>query len=347
MKDAFLILFFVIPFSLSAQLDKIYPKMTEEEFHKKIPEAVQLVSSSIFIDDSVSSVWVRKKYDLMNDTVVALSFFSRQVNGPCCGIKNPDQDGYSNLLLAAKNLFKHYTDVFGKAIIFKIDSLPPLSSTINEVNVFYANWKSDQGNITLRVFLDDTLITSGENWVSVAKRGKKDCPCKLKLDATGNGPEFKKEFGLGMSTLELYKFLSYPQATIDYMPKTRINTFGMVDSIGGNWIFSFYNDSLKNFSYNFQNFHSTLKDYPVLIEKTALLGTQAEKQFGKAKDSSIPPNLKHEKAKPFWKLFYWRDDYWSYWEMNKSTLKIELNEGGSKLKRNKIFMLKLTYSSPY
>ncbi|MEO5645654.1 MAG: hypothetical protein ABIQ40_15095 [Bacteroidia bacterium] len=336
MKKNLLVLVFMLPFMLNAQLDKLHPGMRMDEFHKNFPSAVPdlaAMTSDIYKTDTIIGVKGESRYEVVKDSVKRYVFHSIPFSGPGAEFPKADSADYIRLVRAAEELAGHYSDVFG--VPSKQGKVNPRATTTNEPNSFYAIWEKPDAHISVTVRKEIEVLNMINAPVNSREKKKNSSAYVLEIFAEGKWSKLRIDFEIGITKNQFRALMPALASQVKDFP----DCWMMNDTLGGRdseWHFWFVDNVLAGFtfdSYNGDSYGSTNKAaYPILLKKAQQFLDEEQKSYGAATVLQVPPTDAYVPVKKVPTAFSFDDIYYNAeWEMDKGkTLFIRLHESGGK-----------------
>jgi hypothetical protein len=354
MKKITTILILFFPLFGNAQLDKITPGMSLEEFRKQFPLAIhdeQAMSSWVHADTIIEGLKGRSRYLVKMDTVSEYDFWSEEINGPCEGYKG-NQAAYDSLLKAAENLKTHYTKLFGAPSFFRTADPSVITEEKVPSDNFISKWETKNYELSVRIYLS----TSYEHEINpeVGTEEKTGCKMVLQISAEGKGNYLSNEFGVGMTGDEFKKFKPSLANQVEkkndcwqtaiYVNPIHANLNDIEKE--GTWKFVFANNKLIGFSFYMldgQKYGDTRDSAYAYVRRRALqLESEAEKLYGKPDSSSVDfpkQRISNQPYEGFVRVTFYRAN----WQFNNQKFFIEAKEFGGGMGGPTTFLLKLNF----
>ncbi len=335
MKNYFLSLIFLLPFSLLGQLDKLQPGMKQTEFHKNFPTATEdLISmtSVIYRTDTLLGIIGESRYVAVKDSVNKYGFRSVPALGPNEVFPKADSVEFLRLIRAAEELTGHYTDIFGVPTVHGYVN-PRIKGT---GNCFVANWKRPDANISIIVhqdFVVDNVINAPVT--DTKEKKKKGVNYVLEIFAEGKWTKLRIEFEIGINKLQFRALMPALASQVKDFPECWM----MKDSLGGKsaeWHFWFIENILAGYSYDSYGgdaYGGTNKEmYPAFLKKAKMFVAEEKRSYGDPTLLQEPPTDNYTEIKKIPNAFFYDNIYYNAeWEMDKGkTLVVRLHENGGK-----------------
>jgi hypothetical protein len=333
MKNLLLALGFLLPFAMNAQLDKLRPGMSPEEFHKKFPSAVpdlDAMTNVIYKTDTLMGIIGESRYVAVQDSVKRYVFHSNVVPGPDAEFPKADSAAYLKLVRAAEELVGHYSDVFGAPTVQRKQN--PRG---NERNSYYAEWKKPDAEVRVIVYKEIAIENMINAPASASDKKKKSANYVLEISAEGKGTKLRIDFEIGITKNQFRAFMPSLASQVKNFP----DCWMMHDTLGGRdaeWHFWFIDNTLAGFtfdSYNGNTYGGTNKAaYPVLLKKAKQLVAEEQRSYGAPTLLQEPPTDAYVPVKKVPGAFFFDDVYYNAeWEMDKGKiLFVRLHENGGK-----------------
>lgn len=338
MKKNLLVLVLLLPFFLNAQLDRLHPGMSFEEFHKKFPTAVpdlEAMSSTIYKTDTVLGIVGESRYVAVKDSIKRYGFRSVVVQGPSEEFPKADSADYIRLVRAAEELAGHYTDMFGVPTK-QGKKLNPRISIGGDLNSFYAIWQKPDADIrvTVRKEIENGNMINAPA-ADPREKKKKGSNYVLEVFAEGKWTKLRIDFEIGITKNQFRALMPALASQVKDFP----DCWMMQDTLGGRdseWHFWFVESKLAGFSFDSYNgnlYGSTNKAaYAILLNKAKQLADEEQKSYGPPTVLQAPPTDAYAPVKKVPTAFFFDDIYYNAeWEMSKGKmLFIRLHESGGK-----------------
>lgn len=346
MKKLILSCILLLPLAAFAQLDKIRPGMTLDEFRKQFPAAVPDVNgmtSWVNGKDSLQGISGHTTYLIRRDTVFRYQFLSDEVPGPGPQFPKADSSQSTRMMAVARTLVSHYTDLFGSPAEMSTWPLPKTAANEKyDVYVLTATWKLRGG--VVRVFVHRSGTEQEHNLVNATFDTRKTGYhyYTFQVIAEGTGMEVRSEFGNGISAAEFRYAHPALAAQVKQHPERWI-----MDSESGEWKFWFTDSRLTGFAmdaYDGQAYRSpsTETAYAEMRTLALKLHAEAEKQYGKATSASasFPSDYPSRKAS---NNYYSEERYLAEWKTPSGELTLLLDEHGGGKYSSPVFHLEIMF----
>ncbi len=339
MKKIVLVLIFVLPIHLLAQLDKLSPGMNLQDFRKKFPTATPdftSMTSNIYRQDTLLGIFGQSQYTAVQDSINQYSFRSKNYSGPSSDFPKADSAEYVLLLRAAVELTGHYSDIFGPPTEKKINPWDKPVRGLPDPNVYSATWKKPDGNVKIivhQIFEIENNINAPAN-VSHEKK-KKAAIYVMEIEASGKWPKMRIEFEIGITKKQFRALMPALASQVRDFP----DCWMMKDTLANrdsDWHFWFVENSLSGYSFDSyagDAYAGTNKScYAVLLKKAKQLQTEEENSYGHATTLQAPSTDAYVPLKKIPNAFFYDDVYYNAeWQMEKGKkLFIRLHENGGK-----------------
>ncbi|MDQ3110050.1 MAG: hypothetical protein M3R17_09160 [Bacteroidota bacterium] len=334
MKNLLFTLVFLLPFTLNAQLDKLRPGMSAEEFHKKFPTAIpdlNAMTSSIYETDTIFGIVGESRYTAVRDSVKHYDFRSGIFQGPNQTFPKADSADYLRLVRAGEELAGHYSDVFGAPTEQQKGN--PRTQAISP---FSAVWK--KADVQISVIVHEVVeFTNGLNAPPPGphEKKKKAATYVLEVYATGKSTKLRIDFQIGITTAQFRALMPSLASQVKNFP----DCWMMGDTLNGHdteWHFWLIDNILAGFSfdsYDGNTYGGTNKTaYPVLLKKAKQLVSEEQRSYGAPTLLQEPATDTYVPVKKVPGAFFYDDVYYNAeWEMDKGKiLFIRLHENGGK-----------------
>jgi hypothetical protein len=335
-KNYVLILCLVFPFLLQAQLDKLHPGMSTNEFHKNFPKAVPdllSMTSSMYKQDTLLGIRGESRYVAVKDSVNEYTFHSVFYEGPSVKYPKADSAEMVKLVRAAQELTGHYSDIFGQPTETKTNN--PRTKGNETAAIYSASWKKPDASVSIIVH-PEIEIENEINAPAVSPdKKKKSTNYILEISAKGNGTRLRIDFEIGVTKNQFRALMPALASQVKDFP----DCWMMPDTLAGRdceWHFWFVDNGLAGFSfdsYNGDTYGGTNKAaYPLLLNKAKQLVAEEQKSYGSPTVLQAPETDAYVPVKKVPNAFFFDDIYYNAeWEMNKGkVLFIRLHESGGK-----------------
>lgn len=336
MKKKLIVLIFLLPFVLHAQLDKLRPGMSPDEFHKKFPAAVPdlaAMTSNIYKTDTILGVIGESRYVAVKDSVKRYVFRSTTFQGPSEYFPKADSIEYLRVVRAAEELTGHYTDVFGTpTAMTKVNPRTRTSAP------FSVSWKKPDAEITVEVrpLIEIAEINAPNPPVTESREKKtKASSYVLEISAEGKWSKLRIDFEIGITKNQFRALMPALASQVKDFP----DCWMMGGTLGGRdaeWHFWFIDNQLAGYSfdsYNGNSYGGTNKAaYPVLLKKAKELVAEEQRSYGAPTELQAPATDVYQPVKKVPNAFFFDDIYYNAeWEMDKGKmLFVRLHENGGK-----------------
>lgn len=349
MTRALLPLLLCFPLLLSAQLDKIRPGMTIEEFRSNFPNAEHdygAMTSYVYSNETKGGAKGVATYIISHDTVETYWFQSQRVDGPCAEHPAGDSSDCLRLLTAARTLIGHYTDLYGDPKETYSHRLLESGGDAFEVNVLFAKWKTASNEIEVAVHRPGKAaeISAANSYEPLDKKaGPPACSYVLEVVARGKGRDIRSEFGNGYAIGEFSNWRS------DLAPqlKTFPDAWTLKDTEtvpNGMWHFAFTDGKLSSFSlelYAGVNYgQPTMEAYGTLWMRASKMTMEGNKAYGFADSTSKEFPAEYSAPKKN-KNYYSIVDYYVRWKVDGQTIVMEMDEDGGGKQGEPVFRLEV------
>lgn len=324
----------MLPFLLNAQLDKLQPGISLEEFHKRFPSAVpdlSAMTSTVYKTDTMLGVIGESRYVAVKDSVKRYAFTSVVFPGPGPAFPKADSVEYLRLVRAAEELAGHYSDIFGVPT-----ELSKTNPRIGNANSFSAIWKTSDAEIKVLVH----PVIEIENMINAPATVSRDKKKKaenyvLEIFAEGKWSKLRVDFEIGITKNQFRALMPSLASQVKDFP----DCWMMEDTLGGRdseWHFWFIDNALAGFvfdSYNGNSYGGSNKAaYPVLLKKAKQFVAEEQKSYGEPTVLQAPPTDAYAPVKKVPGAFFYDDIYYNAeWKMSKGRmLFVRLHENGGK-----------------
>lgn len=337
MKKYLITLAFMLPFLLNAQLDKLQPGMSLEEFHKRFTAAVpdlEAMTSFIYKTDTVFGIVGESRYMAVKDSIKLYGFHSVVVPGPSAEFPKADSADYIRLVRAAEELAGHYTDMFG--VPSTQGKINPRITTINDMNSFYVMWKRSDADIRITVRKEIEVVNTINSIAGDSRdKKKKSSNYVLEVFAEGKWPKLRIDFEIGITKNQFRALMPALASQVKDFP----DCWMMVDTLGGRdseWHFWFIDNALAGFvfdSFNGNSYGGSNKAvYPILLKKAKQFVAEEQKSYGEPTVLQAPPTDAYVPIKKIPGAFFYDHTYYNAeWKMSKGRmLFVRLHENGGK-----------------
>ena len=336
MKKNIFLLFLLLPFLLSAQLDKLRPGMSTDEFHKKFPAAVpdlEAMTSIAYKQDSILGIRGESRYIAVKDSVNKYFFRSVQYTGPSVKFPKADSTEMVKLVRAAEELVGHYSDMFG--LPTTTQRKDPRVKENEAANIFYAGWKKPDADIAVVVHPETEIENNINAPYQPDAKKKKATNYVLEISAEGKWSKLRIDFEIGVTKNQFRALMPALASQVKDFP----DCWMMPDTLDGNdfqWHFWFVENGLAGYSfdsYNGDTYGGTNKTaYPVLLKKARQLTGEEQKSYGAPTLLQAPETDTYIPVRKVPNAFSFDDIYYNAeWEMDKGKiLFIRLHESGGK-----------------
>lgn len=245
-----LVLAFLIPLALDAQLNRIKLDMTEAEFRMAIPEAKRnLEAESGWIEDtgSVNSMSGAIAWRIYNDSIQAFYFTSETVQGPSEQFPKFDSSAIHELKVKADRLRASLELVHGKPQMHYNECMS-CATMMDNPFVYFAEWVfPGNGSIVIVVSL---VLPLGTGINKDYEPERKSETYELFLHVKSNSTYTKTKYDVGRSATE------FLQMHPEYEPQAKFthnHLYSIKDTATNNysnWQFIFIDDQLTYIEYN-------------------------------------------------------------------------------------------------
>jgi hypothetical protein len=347
MKKLLLSCILLLPLTVFAQLDKIRPGMTLDEFRKQFPAAVPDVNgmtSWVNGKDSLQGMSGHVTYLIRRDTVFRYQFLSEEVPGPGPEFPKADSAQTTRMMAIARTLVSHYTDLFGSPA--EMSTLPLSKTAPNEkldVFVLNATWKLRGG--VVRILVHRAGTDEERNMINATMDRRKPGfhYYTFQVVAEGTGMEIRSEFGTGISSVDFRNTHPALASQVKAHPDRYV-----MDSETGEWKFWFVDNRLKGFTMNAYDglayrSKSNEQAYSELRKIALKLEAEANKLYGE-KSPETPDSPKDYPARKPSATYYSEIHYDVRWMPKEGgELRITLREHGGGKSSTPVFHLEVLF----
>jgi hypothetical protein len=347
MKRSLLFILLLCPALLIAQLDVIRPGMSLAELQRNFPglqHDFDAMTSRVAKKDSLLGLSGYTNFLISRDTAVRYQFTSEQVAGPCDKFPAADSAAFLKMMISARTLVSHYSDLFGKPATLVINPARAAAGEAWEVIVLKAEWKIRGDFVRIEVTRPGKSADEYHPNAMVDNRPMDRCYYVFDLMAEGTGREVMGEFGLGVSKKEFkYRFPDLAPQVEDFA-----DTWRLEDSLTNkyaSWQFQFVNDKLVAFSFDLYDGsdygNESAAAYKLVLGRAQKLQAEAEKQFGKADSvtTKVPQEYPDRKISG---NYYSRINYEVKWKQ-RTDLVIRMSEYGGGKQGQPVFHLEVHF----
>jgi hypothetical protein len=340
MKKTIALLFLLLPFSIMAQMSLLHPGMTLSEFHQSFPKAVPDISAmtcSVYGADTMAGQAGHQEFTLSHDTVKKFYFQSVLVSGPSIDFPKADSAAYSKMMVSVREMYYHYTDMFGTAAEVHQHSPIVPKKMVVDAAVFYAHWNLPEGEV--KMIVSPLGPSTEENLMNApvdnSSKKTKSAYYTFEVFATGKGGRLRGEFEIGAASDQFRSLIPSLASQVKKFP----DCWMVHDTLAGadaDWRFWFENNVIAGFAYDTYNGDAYGKKnaeaYPILMARAKAMESDAEKQFGKPSTLVAPPTNEYVPLKKISSEFFYDNVYYNAeWILpNEKTLFIRLHENGGK-----------------
>lgn len=302
-----LCLFFLLPVTLCAQLDRIDIHMRVAEFQTAFPEAKRNYDAEAYSaeqPDTLNAVGGSSRWFIYKDTVKEYRFLSEVRFGPSAAAPGSDSSAVHELKTAAETLRKELENQFGKpsAVINVSFSDVSAGTSLLAYRALWSFGYNDFILLEVAADLEPVNLSNRPNKPSGTRR----TPYHLRVEVGHRSSFTQLNYGTGQSASV---FFQNRPAFKSQQPQLHEAVFTFEDSVGfgGHWKFIFANDSLKSISYHvyagtaFRS-PSDADAYPELKAKADALVKEAGHSFGAAdtlNNMMTPRYVPHERYEAY------------------------------------------------
>ncbi len=280
----FTFLFLLIPFVMSAQLDRIKVDMVESEFVKAVPEAKRdydAESGWVNNTDSVGGLNGEKRWKIYNDTVVEYNFHTQYIQGPSEDFPKVDSTDVHKMRTSAEKVCRSMELVHGKPSLSRSVSFTG-SNPMNNPIIYIAEWNTGQG--MLRVTISSS-VKPVNNINAPRIVSPQTTKYQLTIVVTDRSLHSMLNYSIGQPATVFFLNKEYLREEALFM---NYHYYTITDSLtapNARWKFTFASDSLIEFNYQayFGMSYGSRNDSIARADaeaKTLALISQGQKSFG-------------------------------------------------------------------
>lgn len=339
MKKFLVILVFALPISLEAQLDKLSPGMSLQDFRKNFSSAtpdLPAMTSTIYRKDTILGILGQSEFIAVQDSVTQYYFLSENYPGPSSEYPKADSSDYSKLVRTAEELTGHYSDIFGQVTELKKNSWQIPIRGLPDPNVYSAIWKKPDGTVKITVH----QVIEIENYINAPvtathDKKKKSANYIMEIQAQGKWIKLRVEFEIGITKNQFRALMPALASQVKDIP----DCWTMKDTLANReatWHFWFVENALTGFSFDSYcgDAYSGVNKicYAMLIKKARLFQVEAQKSVGQTSTLQAPANDVYVPVRKVPNAFFYDDVYYNAeWKLEKGkVLFIRLHENGGK-----------------
>ena len=316
MRKLIVIVIFLCPLAVLAQIDKIKPRMSVSDIRQLFPKAVPdsgYMTSGIYSTKPL--VWIKGGADIefMRDTVISYDFVSDLIAGPCARYPRADSFPYSVLMNAVRKLYSDYNLRYGKPDVYYV--VPEFAPNTNKelASVFHAEWKKSFINI----LLDVGRYGTKKGFERMSKMPYYEdlpdgCHYTMELKTKGKGDKFPESGCIGMTADEFNKIYPEEAESVNVLARRkdswRAGDTGVLHQ--SFWTFTFVKGVLNSYGFQIyfesQNQKKCSNAFSLMRNRALVFLAEAEKAYGKPDTiiSSMPDKFRANSVKKFYKREY-------------------------------------------
>jgi hypothetical protein len=345
MKPLFL-LYLCFPFVLSAQLDRLNPNLTEQEFLKAFPEAMRDFDEEAYWTggaDTINGIEGSALWLLYNDTVDTYRFLSMKVEGPSKDYPKFDSTAVHNMKVCLDKVRSSLEAEFGKPDTYRNISLQNVGNPgVNRAYSVVWTFPGSNNYIQLSVSTD---LSSG-NYINAPGKYTvaESQSYEMRIEITHRSDYTMLWYDIGKSSERFFTIYKNFRA-----PLLRDRIYTMSDStVSSNavWTVKFSSSQLVSFSYTATTgtAHRAKTDaeaYIKLRDKAAQLLKEGEKAYGKT--DSVSNLMTPKYAARDHRMLYHATHLYAAWKSPQGKTKIIFEEHGGGKSPDVTFNLQVVF----
>ncbi len=329
----------MLPLSLLAQLDKLTPGLSLQDFRRIFPSAIPdlpAMTCNMYKNDTLLGIPGESQYTAVKDSVNQYAFRSILFSGPSSDFPKADSAELLHLIRSAHELTGHYLDIFGSPTMEKSISPRISIKDLTDPNVYSAIWNKPDGTIKILVH-QDTEIANNINaeGKKVHEKKMKCAKYVLEVQASGKWSKLRIDFEIGITKDQFRVLMPIYAEQMKNFP----DCWTVKESVlagESEWHMWFLENALAGFSYdNYcgDAYSGTNKAcYPILINKAKQFLAEGELAYGQPITLQVPASDAYTPIKKVPNEFFYDYVYYNAeWKMDKGkNLFIRLHENGGK-----------------